>query len=257
MKARIEDGNSSTVALQNGLELVRRLSDEGPMTSEELAQSLSLRSDTTAKLLKTLEMHGFVEPARFAKRFQPGRMAGTLSEKFLGDTPVTDIARPVLQALADQHDGIGTLVVADRDEALLLVTCSGPTRQNAHECHVGSTYPLPFTAGGHALLFTMHNAADEPIAESGYNEVETRALEESFAFFCASGCFRTPLPECDLLLLGAPLHLSNAVLALELAIPDGSGASKDTTAAVKDLLSAVELIQRKCSTLGVRYLEDS
>ncbi|WP_297564649.1 hypothetical protein [Nitratireductor sp.] len=184
-------------------------------------------------------------------------MAGTLSEKFLGDTPVTDIVRPVLQALADQHDGIGTLVVADRDEALLLVTCSGPTRQNAHECHVGSTYPLPFTAGGHALLFTMHNAADEPIAERGYNEVETRALEESFAFFCASGCFRTPLPECDLLLLGAPLHLSNAVLALELAVPTGSSASQDTTAAVKDLLAAVELIQRKCSTLGVRYLEDS
>nr|WP_295812280.1 helix-turn-helix domain-containing protein [uncultured Nitratireductor sp.] len=257
MKRRSNEGNSSTVALKNGLELVRLLSNEGPMTANEVASRLFLRSDTAVRLLKTLEVHGFVEPSRFAERFQPGRLAGTLSEKFLSDTPVNEIARPVLQPLADRHNATSTLVVEDAGEALSLVVCAGLNRSSLPCCHIGSARPLTQTAAGHALLFTSATAIEAVTTPENRILAETDALRESLCFFRASGCFRMAVPDKGLLLLGAPLHLSNAVMALELVLPTDAQTEQNPADAMKDLLEAVELIQRKCATMGVLYLEDS
>ena len=257
MKKQTDEGNNSTVALRNGLGLVQLLSDEGPMTSDELALRFSLRHDTTTRLLKTLELHGFVEPSRFAERYQPGRTAGALSKKFLSETPVAGIARSVLQALADRYNATSTLAVDDAGESLFLVVCNGLNRESSTCCHVGSAYPLAQTAAGHALLFTSQTSMNRSVSELSQCPVETEALHESFCFFRASGCFRLLLPDKNLLLLAAPLHLNNAVLALELVLPTTTQAARDPAGPMKDLLAAVELIQRKCAALGVRYLEDS
>ena len=257
MKRQTDEGSSSTVALKNGLGLVRLLSDEGPMTTNELAQRLSLRHDTAARLLKTLEIHGFVEQSRFAERFQPGRTASALSEKFLRETPVSEIARSVLQALADRHNATCILAVDDAGEALSLVVCNGLNRVSSPCCHVGSAYPLTKTAAGHALLFTTRGEAEDVEQIEEPTTTDTEALRESFCFFRASGCFRLMLEEEDVLLMAAPLHLNNAVLALEIVLPASARSERDSAGPMKDLLAAVELIQRKCAAMGVRYLEDS
>ncbi|MFC5586261.1 helix-turn-helix domain-containing protein [Nitratireductor kimnyeongensis] len=257
MKRQTDESNSSTVALKNGLELVRLLSVEGPMTANELALRLSLRNDTAARLLKTLEIHGFVEQSRFADRFQPGRTASALSEKFLRETPVNEIARSVLQALADRHNATCILAVDDAGEALSLVVCNGLNRVSLPCCHVGSVYPLTRTAAGHALLFTTPNEADRLDKIKDHSAAETEALRESFCFFRASGCFRLTLEEDDVLFLAAPLHLNNAVLALEIILPAKARSACDSTRAMRDLLAAVEMVQHKCDAMGVRYLEDS
>ncbi|XHB99767.1 helix-turn-helix domain-containing protein [Nitratireductor sp. ac15] len=257
VKRQTDEGNNSTVALKNGLGLVRLLSDEGPMTTNELALRLSLRHDTAARLLKTLEIHGFVEQSRFAQRFQPGRTASALSEKFLRETPVSEIARSVLQALADRHNATCILAVDDAGEALSLVVCNGLNRVSSPCCHVGSAYPLTKTAAGHALLFTTRSETDDTDESTSHTSAETEALRESFCFFRASGCFRLMLQEEKLLLLAAPLHLNNAVLAMEIILPADARSACNSAGTMKDLLAAVELVQRKCAAMGVRYLEDS
>ncbi|MCR4268859.1 MarR family transcriptional regulator [Nitratireductor sp. ZSWI3] len=257
MKTKNEDG-SSTVALQNGLELVRLLSDEGPMTVDELARQASLRNETTARLIKTLELQGFVESTRFAGRYQPGRMATALSEAFLENTPVIEVARPVMQALADNQRMTVSLAVSESDRALSLLICRGAGR-NVVPGHIGCLSSMTRSAAGHALLFTAcaHREQLRIIAQETEGEsAAAEKLEESAAFFRTSGCFRLLDVEQDVLQLAAPLHLSNAVLALEATLPDASGHTREIAGIIGDLLRAVELIQQKSAAAGVRYLED-
>ena len=257
MKSKPDDG-TNTVALQNGLELVRLLSDEGPMTIDELAQRVALRPDTTTKLIKTLEIHGYVEPARFAGRFQPGRIAGALSEAFLRGAPIGAVARPVMQALAENHDAAISLMVPHADQALSMLVCRSLARNTAVN-HAGSTTAMIRSAAGHALLFTANAHGEElvlPAAGKAEEARLTRALEESFAFFRTSGCFRVIDEERGVLRLGAPLHLSNAVLALEALVPRASPQGQQPATLIGDLLAAIELIQQKSAAAGVRYLDD-
>lgn len=257
VSAKSEEG-SNTVALQNGLALVRLLSDEGPMTLDELAQRAALRPDMAAKLIKMLELHGYVEPARFAGRFQPGRVAGALSEAFLRGAPISEVARPVMQALAERHDAAVSLMVPDADHALSLLVCRSVGRNTPTE-HAGSTAPMVDTAAGHALLFTAR-AHGEELALPPEREAEkarlTRSLKDSIAFFRASGCFKVVDEERSVLLLGAPLHLSNAVLALEAVVRQAARQDQPPIGLVGDLLTAIELIQQKSAAAGVRYLDD-
>ncbi|WP_157384402.1 helix-turn-helix domain-containing protein [Nitratireductor soli] len=249
------DEGSNTVALQNGLALVRLLSDEGPMTVDEMAQRTELRPDTAAKLIKTLELHGYIEPARFAGRYQPGRVAGALSEAFLRGAPIGEVARPVMQALAERHDAAVSLMVPDADHALSLLVCRSVARNTPTE-HAGSTAPMVHTAAGHALLFTARAHGEELALPSEKEAKLTRNLEDSFAFFRASGCFKVMDEERNVLMLGAPLHLSNAVLALEAVVPHAARQDQPPIGLVGDLLTAIELIQQKSAAAGVRYLDD-
>ncbi|WP_367717573.1 MarR family transcriptional regulator [Nitratireductor sp. GISD-1A_MAKvit] len=253
VKKQAADGNSSTVALYNGLELVRILSVEGPMNAEELAQRLSMRGETTAKLLKTLELHGFVERSRFADRFQPGRIAGTLSEKFLSDSPLHGIARPVLKALADRHHATTALAVTHDRKALFLLVCNGLKRSTPPPLRAGSACPLAETAAGHALLLTARAELEAEDLESEHGSLDMERLEASFRHFREHGCFRLELPMNELLRLGAPLQLNNTVMAVEIVLPRESAPQ----GLARDLLASVEIIQRKCADAGLVYLEDA
>ncbi|EKF18872.1 MarR family transcriptional regulator [Nitratireductor pacificus] len=249
------DEGTSTVALQNGLELVRLLSAEGPMNVDELSDRAALKPETVAKLVNTLEMHGYIEPTRFADRFQPGRIAGALSESFLRGAPIGALARPVMQTFAETHGATVSLVVPEGDHALSLQVCRSLARDAAAD-YPGSSVAMERSAGGHALLFTASTQGRELAQLSGEETALSRSLAESFAFFRASGCFKVIDRERNAVMLGAPLHLSDAVLAVEALLPRPVLQGRSAMTVIRDLLEAVELIQRKSAAAGVRYLDD-
>lgn len=249
---------SSTVALHNGVALLRLLACEGPQTVEELAGRAAMRLDTTARLLQTLELHGYVETSRFAGRYQPGAMTRQLSAAFLRDLPICELARPLLRGFADKYGAIASLLTADGDQALALLVCRGPAR-DAATGRIGPMLPMTGSAGGHVLLLIATSDSDSPVSPYGAGEDGqrlARRMDESLAFFRQNGCFRMAHDELDVVSFGAPLYLGNATLALQAVVPCAAAGAETTPAIVRDLQAAAEIIQQRSAVTGARYLDD-
>lgn len=263
------EAGGNTVALQNGLALVQILCDEGPLTIKEMAQRADLRENTAARLVKTLEMHGFVEPARFAERYQCGRTATALAGTFFAHTPIVGVAHPIMQSLAGAHDIAVVLAAPHGDNAICLMVCRGQTPGTGH-ARAGSTTAMDRSAAGQALLMSLRlheNETAPPLPDQSTldragpdipSTSDTTLLAERppRSFDRTFGCHRFEHLESGYLLLATPIHLVDATLALEVALPPRARSPLRTDNIAKSLLAAASLIEQKATAAGIRYLDE-
>lgn len=138
--------------LDRGLQVLLELGRPGAvggLTVSELARRLAVARPVVYRLVATLEARGFVsrgEDGRYRLGLGVARLHYALRPVLV------EVARPVLQELADQAGATAHLTIAEGEHAVALLVIE-PTWTDLHVAYrVGSRHPLERGAAGRAIL---------------------------------------------------------------------------------------------------------
>ncbi|MDB5591709.1 IclR family transcriptional regulator [Enterovirga sp.] len=141
------------VSLARGLELMRAFGTrETPLANKDLAERARLPKPTVARLTYTLVETGFLSVSAEGPGYRPGEKMRRLGAACLASLPLTSLARPAMQRLADRFDISVALGAPDRESMVYLVDCCGPGTV-AMRLRAGTSVPLTETAMGRAYLW--------------------------------------------------------------------------------------------------------
>ena len=154
-------------ALERGLSVLRCFSEERPVLGyPELVRMTGIPRPTVNRLVGTLLGTGMLKPAPVADRFMLGPAVVSLARVFLGSLDVRGVARPHLQALAEEV-GVSTyLAVRDGMEMVIIEACRPRSSMLTARLDVGSRAPLPVSALGRAFLAAVDDAQRQQLIDS-------------------------------------------------------------------------------------------
>ncbi|WP_431824807.1 IclR family transcriptional regulator [Burkholderia sp. F1] len=144
-----------TLTLDRGLQVLRAFrADRAPLTNGELASRTGLPASAVSGLTSTLIDLGFIHRVAGGSRFElcPGVVG--IGQAYLATNPVTPLAHPFMQQLADRLDVSVALAVPDHLDMLYVAHRSG-ARIAAPRMGVGSLAPMGATAIGRAWLWGL------------------------------------------------------------------------------------------------------
>lgn len=120
----------------------------------ELAQSLNLSASTTHRLLKCLELRGYVVQDAGSRRYRLGLKAADLWRKFTDGLDLSVVAAPHLMKLRDKHNETVNLAVLERGVVvnLLRLTSSRPVRPRGAPTETANAHA---SASGKVLLASL------------------------------------------------------------------------------------------------------
>jgi DNA-binding IclR family transcriptional regulator len=146
-----QPGGTSTRTVDRALRLLAAVTDAGDdATLSELARRTGLSPSTAARLLRTLELHGFVRRGDDA-RYRPGQRLLHVAARALSEDRLYEAAGPALAELARETQETASLAVAiDGDRALYLRQFASPQLVRTASW-TGRTIPVRTTATGAAL----------------------------------------------------------------------------------------------------------
>jgi len=157
-EARAERGETVS-ALERGISLLRCFTEDRPVLGyTEFARMTGIPRPTVNRLVATLLGLGMLKSAPAADRFMLGPGVVSLARVFLGSLDVRAVARPYLQALAEEEGVSAYLAVRDGMEMVLIEACRPRSSMLSARLDVGSRAPLPSSALGRAYLAAL----DEP-----------------------------------------------------------------------------------------------
>jgi DNA-binding IclR family transcriptional regulator len=139
-------------SLDRGLIILESTAKAGrPVSLAELASLFGIDRSSAFRLADTMKRRGFLACPRNSNGYVLGPAMWRLSQAYDWSQTLVRVARPHLQALADQANETAHLAIREGDEALFidnvlgghLITVSG---------QVGELVPLHCTAHGKALL---------------------------------------------------------------------------------------------------------
>jgi len=146
-----EKGSYSVQCVENALELLESLTgDNGLMTVTSLAFKLKLSRNKTFRLLATLEERGLVERDEISGNYRIGLSAVELAHKLLKSVNLIQLARPVMERLAREHDEAVYLTVLQGDEVLFLDMVDSEQQVKAAPL-LGKRFPFFTNAAGKAI----------------------------------------------------------------------------------------------------------
>jgi DNA-binding IclR family transcriptional regulator len=151
----------SAQTAERALSLLDVLANSGVrMRLSDLAQVAALNISTTSRLVGALERSGLVERDLETGRYGLGFKLLRLAHVVLEQSPLPEMATPILSRLMEATGETATLCVVHNDAILILarVECASPLRSVAQIGHQG---PLYCTAHGKVALAWM---ADEQAA---------------------------------------------------------------------------------------------
>jgi DNA-binding IclR family transcriptional regulator len=165
-KAGAAGDRQFVVALARGLEVLRAFKpQDGLLGNQELAQRTGLPKPTVSRLTHTLTKLGYLtHVGRFGKyQLAPGALA--LGYAALANLGIREIARPYMQALADEASAAVAIGSRDRLSMIYLAQCRSSAAVTVR-LDVGSRIPMATTAMGRAYLAALSEAERGPILES-------------------------------------------------------------------------------------------
>lgn len=148
------DTRSDTVsALERGIAVLRCFDETrrhlGPT---DLAKLTGIPRPTVTRLASTLVTLGLLKLDAQSERFMLGAGVVTLARAFLAGLDIRAVARPHMQALAEQFGGSVYLAVRDGMEMVLVEACRARSSMLAARLDVGSRVPMANAALGRAYL---------------------------------------------------------------------------------------------------------
>jgi IclR family transcriptional regulator, KDG regulon repressor len=125
--------------------------NRGRLRLSDLSVATGLNITTTSRLLSALARFGFVEREEQTGRYALGYRFLELAQIVLEQTPLPEIANPILAGLMEETGETATLCVRHDDEAIVIARaeCTNPLRTVAQ---IGHTGPLHCTAHGKVML---------------------------------------------------------------------------------------------------------
>lgn len=148
-----------TTTLERGLCVLRALrAERAPLTNSELVRRTGLPRSTVSRLTMTLVRLGFLRRVPGGRQLELSSDALGIGQTYLETNPVTRLAHPFMQQLADRlnvcvalsvPNGLDMLYIAYRSSARIVTLRRG----------VGSLVPMGLTATGRAWLWALPAAA--------------------------------------------------------------------------------------------------
>lgn len=139
-------------ALARGLEVLSCFrSGEKLLGNQEIAQRCGLPKSTVSRLTRTLTLLGYLIHVPDASKYRLGTATLALGSAMLTGLDVRQIARPLMQRLADVAQSEIALGTRDRHNMLYIEHCPCP-QPIVSDMDMGSRIPLATTAMGRAWL---------------------------------------------------------------------------------------------------------
>ena len=146
------------MTLERGLMVLRAFrSERVPLTNGELAVRTGLSRSTVSRLTTTLIRTGFVRRVAGGPEFELAPGSYGIGHAYLQTNPVTRLAHPLMQQLADRLNVSVALAVPDHLD-MLYIAHRASARIGTLRLGVGSLLPMGRTAIGRAWLFGLPDA---------------------------------------------------------------------------------------------------
>lgn len=149
------DDRQFVTALARGLELLRAFTPRRPLLgNQELAEATGLPRPTVSRLTHTLVRLGYLTYSERLAKYALGTGVLSLGYTVLSNMGVREVARPLMQQLADHAQAAVSLGSRDR-LSMVYVEHSRSRSAVTLRLDVGSRIPLATTAMGRALLAAL------------------------------------------------------------------------------------------------------
>ena len=142
-------------ALARGLEVLRGFApNEQFLGNQEIAKRTGLPKPTVSRLTYTLTRLGYLKQSETRGKYALNTGVLSLGYALLANVSVRQIARPLMQALADYSQGSVAMCARDRLNMVYIESCRGKSTVTL-SLGVGSHVPIATTAAGRALMAAL------------------------------------------------------------------------------------------------------
>lgn len=160
-----ESDPNFVTALARGLDILRAFSIEDTyLGNRELAERTGIPRPTVSRLTQTLTTLGYLRYADTLGKYQLGAAVLALGYRFLASNGVRDLARPHMQALADNTNCAIALGAPDRMHMTYIEVCQGKGPL-VMRLQIGARLPLPLTSMGRAYFSALPQKRREELLE--------------------------------------------------------------------------------------------
>lgn len=188
------DDRHFVTALARGLEVLACFrSGHGTLSNQEIAQRCRLPKSTVSRLTATLTRLGYLIVDDASGKYQLGIATMALGVGMLAKLDIRQVARPLMQEVADFAQGSVTLAVRDRLSMLYIENCRSRAALTL-SLDVGSRIPIASSAIGRAYLAEASDGERREIIERvseldpQTGEAIVRGLELALTDYQQYGC---------------------------------------------------------------------
>jgi DNA-binding IclR family transcriptional regulator len=182
-------------ALARGLDVLScfRSSDK-LLGNQDIAKRCGLPKSTVSRLTYTLTRLGYLHYSEEVGKYRLGMATLALGSAMLARLDVRQIARPLMQELADFSDCMVSLGTRDRLSMIYIATCRSKSALTL-SLDVGSRIPLATTAMGRAYLELIDESERKDLIERIREQDEAAwpriqvGIENGLKQFRKLGCF--------------------------------------------------------------------
>lgn len=162
------DDRHFVTALARGLEVLSCFrSDSRVLSNQEIAQRCGLPKSTVSRLTATLTRLDYLTIDELSGKYQLGIATLALGVGMLSKLDIRQVARPLMQELADFSRGSVTLAVRDRLSMLYIENCRSRAAITL-SLDVGSRVPIATSAIGRAYILEADDAERREIVDRIY-----------------------------------------------------------------------------------------
>lgn len=153
--------SATTMTLHRGLQLLRAFrAHRAPLTNAELVRRTGLSRSSVSRLTGTLVKLGYLRRISGGTGLELDWSSFDIGNAYAGTSPLTRLANPLLQDLADELEVTVALAVPDQLD-MLYIACRSSPHITTLKLHVGSLLPMGLTAIGRAWLWASPPAERE------------------------------------------------------------------------------------------------
>jgi DNA-binding IclR family transcriptional regulator len=159
------DDRQFVAALERGLRVLRAFASSRDLLSNgELAQRTGLSKPTISRLTYTLTRLGYLSHGSDTGLYRLGTGALALGYASLSNLDVRQVARPLMQELADHAPG-GVILCARNELDMICLEIRRSPEYLGLGLEIGDRMPLAITAPGRAYLASLPVDQRQPILE--------------------------------------------------------------------------------------------
>jgi DNA-binding IclR family transcriptional regulator len=164
LAASVKDRQYVT-ALARGLAILRCFTRSTPLLgSAEIARMTGLPQPTVWRLCFTLIREGYLVQDSRADKLRPGIPVLSLGYAAIAGTPIAELARSEMQAIALRHQGAVSLGMRNGFDMVYLQRCQGSSIV-LRDLDIGSRVPLATSVTGWAYMAGLSEVAREALFE--------------------------------------------------------------------------------------------
>lgn len=214
-----------THTLERALTLLKAFGgDPGPVANAELVRRTGFSKASVSRITTTLVALGYLDRASDGLRFQIGMRGLALGHNYHVNNPVKLLARPIMQAFADELDMSVGLATGDGMDTLYLEYCKGRHIATLR-MGVGSRMPMELTSIGRTYLWAQAPQERERLLENMRQRPDKKQVAhamirieqafdhlDNFGYCVALGEFQR-----DSYGISVPAYLGNPAIPLALS----------------------------------------